>query len=63
MNKVINQFRRLYDDKGLNDHDFSDQEARLREARDHLTKATDALMRASERLNAAALVAMPVTKH
>ncbi len=63
MNKVINQFRRLYDDKGLNDHDFSDQEARLREAKAHLTNATDALMRASERLNAAALVAMPVTKH
>ncbi len=63
MNKVINQFRRLYDDKGTNDHDFSEQEARLREAQAHLKRATESLMRSSEMLNTAALGSMPVTKH
>lgn len=62
MNKIINQFRRLYDDKGANDHDFSEQEARLREAREHLVKATEALIRSSERLNTAAISSF-ATKH
>lgn len=58
----MNQFRRLYDDKGTNDHDFSDQEERLREAQGKLNNATDELVRASERLNAAALSSF-ATKH
>ena len=62
MNKIINQFRRLYDDKGVNDHDFSGQEERLRKSLANLTKATDALTRSSEKLNAAALSRF-ATKH
>lgn len=55
MNKVLNQFRRLYDDRGANDHDFTEQETRLREAHEKLTEATNELLRSSEILNAAAL--------
>ena len=55
MNKILSQFRRLYDDKGANDHDFSDQEEQLRIARKKLFDATDSLNRSSEFLNAAAL--------
>ncbi len=62
MNKVINQFRRLYDDKGLDDHDFTNQEERLRIAQENLNAATDDLVRASELLNAAAL-SSTATKH
>jgi len=62
MNKIISQFRRLYDDKGANNHDFSRQEERLREAQAHLLKATDALVRSSEKLNAAALSSF-ATRH
>lgn len=62
MNKVINQFRRLYDDKGANDHDFSVQEERLRVAQYNLEQATNELIRSSERLNAAALSSF-ATRH
>lgn len=62
MNKIMSQFRRLYDDKGKDDHDFSDQEERLRAAQDNLKNATDRLVRSSERLNAAALSSF-ATKH
>jgi len=62
MNKIISQFRRLYDDKGVNDHDFSEQEERLRTAQAKLKRATDSLVRASEKLNASALSSI-VTKH
>ena len=62
MNKIINQFRRLYDDKVLNDHDFSDQEKRLRMAQDNLASATDKLVRSSELLNAAAISSF-IVKH
>lgn len=62
MEKVLNQFRRLYDDRGENDHDFSDQEERLRIANYNLTKATEALTKSSELLNAAALNSF-ATKH
>ena len=55
MNKIINQFRRLYDDKGYDDHDFSEQEEKLRIAQDNLKDATDKLTRSAEMLNAAAL--------
>ena len=62
MNKIINQFRRLYDDKGYNDHDFSGQEERLRVAQDNLSDATRRLVKASEKLNAAAISSMPPIK-
>jgi hypothetical protein len=59
MNKIINQFRRLYDDKGYNDHDFSEQEANLQLSQFNLSQATKSLVKASERLNTAALNAFP----
>jgi hypothetical protein len=62
MNKILNQFRRLYDDKGSNDHDFTDQEERLRVAQANLFAATDRLVRSSEQLNAAALSSF-ATRH
>lgn len=62
MNKILAQFRRLYDDKGADDRDFSDQEENLRIALFKLAHATDELVRASERLNAAALGSF-ATKH
>ena len=57
MDKIINQFRRIYSDNGSGDMDFSKQEAKLKEAHDYLTNATQALVKSSERLNAAALSA------
>jgi len=51
MNAIINQFRRLYDDYGANDRDFSEREAKLREARLKLHNATHDLVRSSMRLN------------
>ena len=62
MNKIINQFRRLYDDKGANDHDFSEQEEKLRMANNKLTDATQRLLKSSEMLNTAALSSF-ATKH
>jgi ABC-type transporter Mla subunit MlaD len=56
---AINQFRRIYADNGSGDHDFTKQEARLREASDNLNNATQALVRASDKLNTAALKAFP----
>ena len=57
MDKIINQFRRIYSDNGSGDRDFSKQEAKLRQSREYLTSATQALVKSSERLNAAALAA------
>lgn len=62
MNKVLNQFRRLYDDKGQNDYDFTEHEEKLRIATANLKNATTALTKASELLNAAALSTFE-TKH
>jgi hypothetical protein len=62
MNKILNQFRRLYDDMGKNDHDFSDQEEKLRLANNNLINATNRLIKSSELLNAAALSSFSV-KH
>lgn len=62
MNKVFNQFRRLYDDRGKDDYDFTEAEERLRIANNNLTKATEALTKSSELLNAAALSSFAV-KH
>jgi len=62
MNKIINQFRRIYSDDGRGDKDFTIQETRLREANERMLEATNALMRASERLNVAALGVVPPAK-
>jgi len=62
MNKVLAQFRRLYDDKGANDWDFTKQENALHEATTKLNEATTELIRASEILNAAAIGSFS-TKH
>jgi hypothetical protein len=62
MNKVLNQFRRLYDDKGLNDYDFAKEEEKLRIANANLIDATNSLIKSSELLNAAALSSFAV-KH
>lgn len=55
MDRLINQFRRIGYDKGQNDVDFTDQEAKLKASTDRLTKATQDLVRASEHLNNVAL--------
>ena len=60
MDKVFNQFRRVYSDDGRNDVDFSDRELALQEAKLKLMQATAYLIRASERLNTAALKAFPL---
>ncbi len=51
MEKVINQFRRLYDDKGRNDVNFDVQETRLRESRDRLTQAIDRVVKTAQTLS------------
>ncbi len=55
MDKVLKQFRRIYSDNGSGDVDFTKQEEDLRVSRDKLNQATQDLVRASERLNDAAL--------
>ena len=57
MEKFLNQFRRLYDDRGANDKDFTVEEQKLKEAQDRLVDATTELVKSSDRLNAAALSA------
>lgn len=55
MGKILNQFRRIYSDDGRGDVDFTIQEARLKVANQKVQEATEELVRASERLNAAAM--------
>jgi hypothetical protein len=59
MDKILNQFRRIYTDDGSDDKDFSDQEERLRQAEARLTRGTVELAKAAENLNRAALSVMP----
>ena len=47
---MINQFRRIWADKGYGDKDFSLQESQLRTALEHLRDAANSLGRASEML-------------
>jgi hypothetical protein len=51
MNAILSQLRRLYDDYGQNDRDFTEQETKLHEARLKLANATQDLVRSSMRLN------------
>jgi hypothetical protein len=50
MSQILNQFRRIISDDGRNDKDFTKQEEKLREAREHLHKATDALKKSARNL-------------
>lgn len=64
MDKLLNQFKRIYSDDGRGDIDFTELEGRLREAQARLTGATQELARAAQNLNRAALSAdMPKVKH
>ena len=47
---MLNQFRRIWTDKGINDKDFSTKEIQLRSALEHLRDAADSLSRASDML-------------
>lgn len=55
MDRLINQFRRIYTDDGRHDVDFTERELLLAEAKERLTNATQELERASQNLNRAAL--------
>ena len=47
---MLNQFRRIWTDKGMGDKDFTVQESQLRSALEHLRDAANSLGRASEML-------------
>ena len=55
VDKILNQFRRIYSDNGKGDVDFTAQEQQLRISESRLTQATQELVRASENLNVAAM--------
>lgn len=63
MEKFLNQFRRLYDDRGINDKDFTKEEQKLKEAQYRLVDATNELARSSEKLNAVAMNAYTMDRH
>lgn len=50
LNKMLNQFRRIWADHGANDKDFSVQESQLKTALEHLANAAHSLGRATETL-------------
>lgn len=60
MDKILNQFRRIYSDDGKGDVDFTEQEERLRLSENKLAQATQDLVRASENLNNAAMMGVDV---
>lgn len=57
MDKLLNQWRRLYADDGSNDVDFTDREEKLQQAKARLASKAQELVRAAENLNRAALAA------
>lgn len=57
MDRLFNQWRRLYSDNGQNDVDFTEPEKRLQEAQTRLADRTQELVRAAENLNRAAMAA------
>lgn len=57
MDRILNQFRRVYTDDGRHDVDFSERERLLQEAKARLVRSTQELSRASENLNRAAIEA------
>ena len=50
LEKMLNQFRRIWTDRGMGDKDFSLQEIQLRNALEHLRDAAESLSRASNML-------------
>lgn len=57
MDKLLNQWRRLYSDYGQNDIDFTDREEKLQQAKARLAGRAQELVRAAENLNRAAMAA------
>lgn len=57
MDKLLNQWRRLYSDYGQDDVDFTKHEEKLQEAKTRLANRAQELVRAAENLNRAALAA------
>lgn len=57
MDRLLNQWRRIYSDDGRKDVDFSQREAELQAAKQRLVDHTKELVRAAENLNRAALAA------
>ena len=55
MDRLLNQFRRVYTDDGRHDVDFTERETLLQQAKARLLGATQELERASENLNRAAM--------
>lgn len=55
MDRLLNQFRRIYTDDGRHDVDFSERERLLEQAKQRLMSHTQELVRASQNLNRAAL--------
>jgi len=55
MDKILNQFKRIYSDDGRGDIDFTGQEELLRQATERLSLHTRELARAAENLNRAAM--------
>lgn len=51
MNQILSQVRRIWSDHGRGDKDFSEDEARLREAQSNLLKSANLLKRTSEILS------------
>jgi hypothetical protein len=47
---MFNQIRRIWADKGEGDKDFTPQEEKLKDALQHMQRATDSLSRATEAL-------------
>lgn len=50
MNRIVNQFRRIWSDDGRNDKDFSKQEMQLQAARLRLYSAIDELKKSADNL-------------
>ena len=57
MDRLLNQFRRIYSDDGRHDVDFTEREFALQAAKARLLAHTQELMRAAENLNRAAIEA------
>lgn len=57
MDKLLNQWRRLYADYGQNDVDFTEHEKKLEAAKQRLADRASELVKAAENLNRAALSA------
>lgn len=50
MNEIVNQFKRLFSDNGRNDKDFTEEELKLRAAKQTLDKAIADFKHAADNL-------------